>query len=128
MLVILKVASCFCDSFLMASFRSNAREIEMFDFRKGGSDASEQLNFAVDGKLDQNNTMKESCSDSPDSSKTFGETQLELFHHRHGLLVLHLAATMMFLPSLSAWLQVCILFKCLSGFELLTGFLGLLSF
>ncbi|KAH9743749.1 Hydrolases acting on ester bond [Citrus sinensis] len=44
-------------------------------------------------------------SSSPDSSKTFSDTQLEIFHHRHGLLILHLLASLMFVPSLMAWFQ-----------------------
>ncbi|KAL2624469.1 hypothetical protein R1flu_008714 [Riccia fluitans] len=36
---------------------------------------------------------------------TFGETQIEIFHLRHGLLLLHLLATMMFMPSFVAWMQ-----------------------
>ena len=91
----------------MASFRSHARKNDVFDFNKG-NDGSEQLPFTSDGRIDQNSPLKEGCSNSPDSSKSFDETQLELFHHRHGLLVLHLVATLMFVPSLAAWLQVWI--------------------
>lgn len=86
------------------AFSSHARKNDVFDFNKG-SDGSEQLPFTSDGRIDQNSPLKESCSNSPDSSKSFDETQLELFHHRHGLLVLHLVATLMFVPSLAAWLQ-----------------------
>ncbi|XP_024031314.1 uncharacterized protein LOC21400655 isoform X2 [Morus notabilis] len=87
-------------SFLTASFRSHARNNDVFDYKKGDSDGSEQLPFTFDGS-----PLKESCSNSSDSSKSYSETQLELFHHRHGLLVLHLVATLMFVPSLAAWLQ-----------------------
>ncbi|EXC31385.1 GPI inositol-deacylase [Morus notabilis] len=79
---------------------SHARNNDVFDYKKGDSDGSEQLPFTFDGS-----PLKESCSNSSDSSKSYSETQLELFHHRHGLLVLHLVATLMFVPSLAAWLQ-----------------------
>ncbi|KAL5581294.1 hypothetical protein UlMin_013736 [Ulmus minor] len=91
-------------SFLTTSFRSHARQKEVFDYRKEGSDGSGQLTFTLDGKFNQNSPLKESSTNSPDS-KSFSETQLELFHHRHGLLILHLIATLMFVPSLAAWLQ-----------------------
>ena len=40
------------------------------------------------------------------SEKSFVETQADIFNHRHGLLILHLLAAMMFVPSLAAWFQV----------------------
>ncbi|XP_058114854.1 GPI inositol-deacylase isoform X2 [Magnolia sinica] len=40
-----------------------------------------------------------------DSTRSFGETQLEIFNYRHGILILHLLASLMFVPSLVAWLQ-----------------------
>lgn len=106
LLVMLRVASCFCNSFLTASFRSHARQKEVFDYKKDGNGGSEHLAFLFDGTFDQNFPSKESSSNSPDASKSFAETQLEIFHHRHGLLILHLLAAFMFVPSLAAWLQV----------------------
>ncbi|KAL6551436.1 hypothetical protein OROGR_007590 [Orobanche gracilis] len=47
----------------------------------------------------------ETCNGSPESGRNYVDTQLELFHHRHGLLVLHFLAALMFVPSLVAWLQ-----------------------
>ncbi|PON44025.1 GPI inositol-deacylase PGAP1-like [Parasponia andersonii] len=91
-------------SFLTASFRSHAQKKELLDCKKGGS--AEQLTFTFEGTFDQDSPSKEGfSSNSPDSSESYGETQLELFHHRHGLLILHLIAALMFLPSLAAWLQ-----------------------
>lgn len=40
------------------------------------------------------------------SEKSFVETQADIFNHRHGLLILHLLAALMFVPSLAAWFQV----------------------
>ncbi|KVH90625.1 GPI inositol-deacylase PGAP1-like protein [Cynara cardunculus var. scolymus] len=49
--------------------------------------------------------VDENSSGTPDSARSYGETQLEIFHHRHGLLILHLLSLLMFLPSLVAWLE-----------------------
>uniref|UniRef100_A0A0D9XBS7 GPI inositol-deacylase n=1 Tax=Leersia perrieri TaxID=77586 RepID=A0A0D9XBS7_9ORYZ len=43
--------------------------------------------------------------DSPTSVKSFTDSQLEVFDCRHGIMILHLLATLMFAPSLVAWLQ-----------------------
>jgi glycosylphosphatidylinositol deacylase len=48
--------------------------------------------------------------DGTDSADMMGsisaESQLEVFHQRQGLLLLHLAATLMYIPSMVAWIQV----------------------
>nr|XP_043613112.1 uncharacterized protein LOC122585082 [Erigeron canadensis] len=49
--------------------------------------------------------MDENSSSTPDSARSYGDTQLEIFHHRQGLLILHLLCLLMFLPSLVAWLE-----------------------
>lgn len=92
-------------SFLTASFRSHARRHELFDYKKDGNDGPDKLTFKCDGISNQNFPSEDRCSNSPDFSKSFGETQLEIFHHRHGLFILHLAAALMFGPSLVTWLQ-----------------------
>ncbi|KAM2858372.1 hypothetical protein COP2_023920 [Malus domestica] len=92
-------------SFLTASFRSHAQRHELFDSKKEGNDRSCQLPSKSDGISNQNIHSEDCCSNSPVSLKSFGETQLELFHHRHGLFILHLAAALMFVPSLVAWFQ-----------------------
>uniref|UniRef100_A0A5B6ZJW4 GPI inositol-deacylase n=1 Tax=Davidia involucrata TaxID=16924 RepID=A0A5B6ZJW4_DAVIN len=81
-------------SFLTASFRSHAQ-----------SKDSEQIAYGYDGGLNKHLPLDENCSSSPDSARSFGDTQLEIFHHRHGLLILHFLAALMFVPSLVAWLQ-----------------------
>jgi hypothetical protein len=43
---------------------------------------------------------------SPKALISFGETQLEMFNYGQGLLLLHLIATAMLIPSLVAWGQV----------------------
>ncbi|XP_068637444.1 GPI inositol-deacylase isoform X2 [Aristolochia californica] len=49
--------------------------------------------------------LDENGSNSPNSTRSFGDSQLEIFNYRHGLLTLHVFAVLMFVPSLVAWLQ-----------------------
>lgn len=91
--------------FLTASFRSHARRKELCDYKNKGNDGSRQFTSKSDGRSNQRLPLEENSSNSPDSSKSFGDTQLEVFHHRHGLLILHLVAALMFVPSLAACLQ-----------------------
>lgn len=95
-----------CSSFLTASCRSNDQNNETFDCNSEGCKGSERLKFKFDGSFNRTFPSEDNLSNSPDSSKSFGETQLDVFHHRHGLLILHLLATMMFAPSVVAWFQV----------------------
>ncbi|KAF9666304.1 hypothetical protein SADUNF_Sadunf16G0215700 [Salix dunnii] len=84
---------------------SHARMKELLDFKDVGNERSQQFASKHDSGLNQNFQLEENSSSSPDSSRSFGDTQLEIFHHRHGLLILHLLATLMFVPSFVAWLQ-----------------------
>ncbi|XP_057772880.1 uncharacterized protein LOC130992319 isoform X3 [Salvia miltiorrhiza] len=84
-------------SFLMASFRSH---VQTKEFYESGSEG--------EGSYDNNSKLfptNETRSGSPKYRRSYGDAQLEIFHHRHGLLVLHLLAALMFVPSLVAWLQ-----------------------
>ncbi|GFZ19097.1 hypothetical protein Acr_27g0008360 [Actinidia rufa] len=92
-------------SFLTASFRSHAQSKELFDSRNEGCDRAEKFVLRHSDGSNQHSMLDESCSSTPDSTRSFGETQLETFHHRHGLLMLHFLATLMFVPSLVAWIQ-----------------------
>lgn len=49
--------------------------------------------------------LEENQNSTYGSPNSYGDIQLEVFHHRHGLLILHLLAMLMFAPSLVAWLQ-----------------------
>ncbi|XP_022750511.1 uncharacterized protein LOC111299544 isoform X2 [Durio zibethinus] len=82
--------SSLCNS-LTASFRSHARKKES-DYKTEGNYLSQQF------------TSKPG-SPSKENSSSYGQTQEDIFHHRHGLLVLHLLAALMFVPSLVSWLQ-----------------------
>ncbi|XVE84099.1 hypothetical protein DITRI_Ditri16bG0142300 [Diplodiscus trichospermus] len=82
--------SSLCNS-LTASFRSHIRKKES-DYRTEGSYLSQPF------------TSKPG-SPSKENSSSYVQTQEDIFHHRHGLLVLHLLAALMFVPSLVSWLQ-----------------------
>ncbi|XP_044502922.1 uncharacterized protein LOC123223679 isoform X2 [Mangifera indica] len=93
-----------CSS-LTASFRSHVWRTELFDYNSDGNGLPKQFASMQDGRFNHNLLSEEMNSSSPDSTKSFSDTQLEIFHHRHGLLILHLLATLMFVPSFVAWLQ-----------------------
>ncbi|XWS44062.1 hypothetical protein CRYUN_Cryun15aG0012500 [Craigia yunnanensis] len=82
--------SLLCNS-LTASFRSHVRKKES-EYKTEGNYLSQQF------------TSKPG-SPSKENSSSYGQTQEDLFHHRHGLLVLHLLSALMFVPSLVSWLQ-----------------------
>ncbi|KAF7130134.1 hypothetical protein RHSIM_Rhsim10G0011500 [Rhododendron simsii] len=87
-----------------SALSSHAQSKESLNSRNG-HDRSEQLAFRNSDGLNRHSLSDDSCSSSPDSVRSFGDTQLEMFHHRHGLLILHFLAALMFVPSLVAWLQ-----------------------
>ncbi|KAG5527122.1 hypothetical protein RHGRI_028142 [Rhododendron griersonianum] len=87
-----------------SALSSHAQSKESLNSRNG-HDRSELLAFRSGDGLNRHSLSDDSCSSSPDSVRSFGDTQLEMFHHRHGLLILHFLAALMFVPSLVAWLQ-----------------------
>ncbi|CAL1358278.1 unnamed protein product [Linum trigynum] len=95
-------------SFLTASFRSHTRKKEFLGHEDKDKEISWQQPLSKHEVAGVNQSVlleENSSSDSPNSSKSFSDTQLEIFHHRHGLLILHLMAALMFAPSFVAWLQ-----------------------
>lgn len=72
-------------SFLTASSHSHARRKELFDSNHEGN--------------------YQNISSNPECAQSFSDTQIEIFHHQHGLIILHLFAALMFVPSLVAWFQ-----------------------
>ncbi|XP_059640076.1 GPI inositol-deacylase isoform X2 [Cornus florida] len=84
---------------------SHARNKELTDSRRNCNDGSEQIAYRLGGGFNQHFPADVNNSSSPDAARSFGETQLEIFHHRHGLLILHLLAVLLFAPSFVAWLQ-----------------------
>jgi len=88
------------DSFLGASFRSITQKKDLYKSKMG--DGPVLLSKSKSDGLQQLLPM----DDSPTASKSFTDSQLELFDYRHGIMILHLLSTLMFVPSLVAWLQV----------------------
>ncbi|KAL4591801.1 hypothetical protein LXL04_004773 [Taraxacum kok-saghyz] len=95
LILIFSHATC-CHHALCSYFTasSKARSEDLFGFKNKESESG--LGLGVD----------ENSSGTPDSTRSYGETQLEIYHHRHGLLILHLLSLLMFLPSLVAGLSM----------------------
>ncbi|KAJ0988206.1 hypothetical protein J5N97_006562 [Dioscorea zingiberensis] len=90
-------------SFLAASFRSNAQRKEFYDSRtNGNSSLPGKATTVFDHPL---LPLDDNSSSSPNSAKSYSDSQFEIFNYQHGMLILHLLATLMFVPSLVAWLQ-----------------------
>ncbi|XP_021890347.1 GPI inositol-deacylase [Carica papaya] len=105
-LFVLVLSHAFCCHNSMSSFLMASRRKEFFYDKYEANDKSQRSAPKNEGTLDQDFPPEEKPPSLPGSpKKCFGETQIEIFHHRHGLLVLHLVATLMFAPSLVAWLQ-----------------------
>lgn len=105
-LVLSHVFSChgaLC-SFFSASFRSNAQRSESFDSIGESKDGPQNLVSEHNGGSNRN-LPNEGNNGSLTAAKSFGDTQLEIFHHRHGVLLLHLLATFLFGPSVVAWFR-----------------------
>lgn len=91
-------------SFLAASFRSHVQRKESYQLKTEGDTTGQSRPKSAD-MFDQHLSLNENHSNSLDSTRSFGDTQLEIFNYRHGMLLLHLLAALMFVPSLVAWLQ-----------------------
>ncbi|KAK6928470.1 GPI inositol-deacylase PGAP1-like, partial [Dillenia turbinata] len=76
-----------------------------FDFPNEVINVSELLESKLGGGSKQHFSLDENQSNSPNSTKSFSDTQLEIFHQQHVLLILHALAALMFVPSFVAWLQ-----------------------
>ncbi|KAF5734228.1 GPI inositol-deacylase-like isoform X4 [Tripterygium wilfordii] len=101
-LFILLLSHAFCCHNALCS---HARKKDVFDYKSDGSNGSEELAFKRQCIINQNFPSADSSSSSPDTSKSFVDTQLEIFHYQHGLLILHFLTALMFVPSMVAWLQ-----------------------
>ncbi|KAF7072002.1 hypothetical protein CFC21_077202 [Triticum aestivum] len=86
-------------SFLGASFRNIAQKKDLYKSKMDNNPIL-QSKSKPDG-LEQLLPM----DDSPTAAKSFTDSQLEVFDCRHGIMILHLLATLMFVPSLIAWIQ-----------------------
>ncbi|KAI7753649.1 hypothetical protein M8C21_010167, partial [Ambrosia artemisiifolia] len=102
-LLILVLSHVLCCHHALCSYftaSSKGRTENLYGFGNGEKSSSFKYDKSEEGlPVDENNS-------SPDSARSYGDTQLEIYHHRHGLLILHLLSLLMFLPSLVAWLEV----------------------
>ncbi|KAL5981930.1 hypothetical protein ACLOJK_015997 [Asimina triloba] len=88
--------------FLATSFRSHIQRKESYNSQARGDQRSRHKS---DESSDQLLPLDENYPIDLNSTKSFGDTQLEVFNYWHGMLILHLLAALMFVPSLTAWLQ-----------------------
>ncbi|KAK1629882.1 hypothetical protein QYE76_004197 [Lolium multiflorum] len=86
-------------SFLGASFRNISQKKGLYKSKMGNNPIL--LSKSKPDGIEQLLPM----DDSPTAAKSFTDSQLEVFDCRHGIMILHLLATLMFVPSLVAWLQ-----------------------
>ncbi|KAK9079209.1 hypothetical protein SSX86_000879 [Deinandra increscens subsp. villosa] len=102
-LLILVFSHVLCCHHALCSFftaSSKDRSEDIFGFGNGRKSSNFKDNESEEGL-----PVDDHSSSTPDSTRSYGDTQLEIFHHRHGLLVLYLLYLLMFLPSLVAWLE-----------------------
>ncbi|XP_014758561.1 uncharacterized protein LOC100832898 isoform X4 [Brachypodium distachyon] len=86
-------------SFLAASFRNIAHNKDQHK--------SKMVNNPILLSKSKQDVMEQilPMDDSPTAAKSFTDSQLEVFDCRHGIMILHLLAMLMFAPSLIAWIQ-----------------------
>ncbi|CAK9226433.1 unnamed protein product [Sphagnum troendelagicum] len=93
LIVLLLVHTWSCHSALCSH---RQQKILLCNAKKDGS---------IGTKVEKVQLLNETGLDAKPSAMTFGETQLEIFHQRQGLLLLHFITTVMLAPSLVAWVQ-----------------------
>lgn len=97
----------FCNSVLAATFRSQAQRKDIwYESKLENPSPIFHKNKTNKGMPEPLLPTDESTSSSPTKAKSFSDSQLETFNYQHGVFILHLLATLMFVPSLVAWLQV----------------------
>ncbi|KZV17310.1 hypothetical protein F511_18251 [Dorcoceras hygrometricum] len=84
---------------------SHVQNEEIYESGDEGKRGSIQYDSRYEGDINMLFDGTVNCSSSPESTRSYSDRQLETFNHRHGLLILHLLAALMFVPSLVAWLQ-----------------------
>lgn len=92
-------------SYLTASYRSGTYKKESFNSKDKDYDRLEKFAYQHSRRSKRYLPLEENQNSTYGSPNSYGDIQLEVFHHRHGLLILHLLAMLMFAPSLVAWLQ-----------------------
>ncbi|PIA26437.1 hypothetical protein AQUCO_09300025v1 [Aquilegia coerulea] len=91
-------------SYLAASIRSHARKKKFFDSKTKVEERYDQSTFRSNSGFHPLLLLEENPN-SPNSSRSYGDTLIETYNYRHGLLILNLLAALMFAPSLVVWFQ-----------------------
>ncbi|XP_071697874.1 uncharacterized protein [Rutidosis leptorrhynchoides] len=102
-LLVLLISHALCCHQALCSYftaSSKARTEDIYGFGNGKKSSN-----LTNEESEEGLGVDDNSSGTPDSSRSFGDTQLEIFHHRHGLLILHLLSLLMFIPSFIAWLE-----------------------
>ncbi|KAK4782552.1 hypothetical protein SAY86_016654 [Trapa natans] len=84
---------------------NHVRRRDLADFNRDASSGFQQTMFDSDGKIHADPQLEDNDCTRPESARSFIDTQLEIFHHQHSLLILHFFSLLMFVPSLVAWSQ-----------------------
>ncbi|XP_031404775.1 uncharacterized protein LOC116213832 isoform X2 [Punica granatum] len=101
-LFILLSSDALCCHFALCS---HVRRREITEFNREANGGFRQSKFDSCGNFNGDPQLEENYSSSPESTQSFVDTQLEIFHHQHSLLILHFLTMLMFVPSLLAWWQ-----------------------
>lgn len=92
-------------SSLTASFRSHVRKRELVSSETKVDERMVSSIFRSNSECDPLSPLEDKSPNSPNSMRSYGDTQIETFNHLHSMLILHLLATLMFVPSLVAWFE-----------------------
>ncbi|KAL2939989.1 GPI inositol-deacylase [Bienertia sinuspersici] len=108
LLVLLMSHSLSCHSALCSYLTASSGgtlKTESFNSKDKDHDRLKLYSYQHSSRSKRYLSLEENQNSTGVSSNSYGDIQLEVFHHRHGLLILHLLAMLMFVPSLVAWLQ-----------------------
>ncbi|XP_021769429.1 uncharacterized protein LOC110733661 [Chenopodium quinoa] len=92
-------------SYLTASYRRGTQKKESYNSKDKDYDRSEQYASQQSRRSKRGLPLEENQNIPGGPLYSYDNIQLEIFHHRHGMLILHFLAMLMFAPSLVAWLQ-----------------------
>ncbi|XP_057525131.1 uncharacterized protein LOC130804633 isoform X2 [Amaranthus tricolor] len=99
-LSILLISHSFCCHSALCSRAQRKESLKDKDYDRMDQYANQRI-----GRSKRYLPLEENHNNTGGSPNSFSDIQLEIFHQRHGLLILHLLAMLMFAPSFVAWLQ-----------------------
>ncbi|KAK9699896.1 hypothetical protein RND81_08G202300 [Saponaria officinalis] len=77
---------------------------QLVNSKDKSNDESDHYPYQANSRA-KHNSSEGTFNKSAESANSYGEIQLEIFHHRHGMMILHFLALLMFVPSFLAWFQ-----------------------